>query len=173
MATQANLCFFCTAPRYKYGFEIPRDYNHALTLDRCNGNTNWKDATALEMTQLDEYDTFKDLGKDGRPPSGYKKFHVHLVFNVKHDTRHKAHLVADGHLTDIPVDSVYSSIVSLCGLRMLLFLAKLNQLDTWAMDIGNAYLEAETKEKVYIIAGAEFSEHEGHTLIIFKALYGL
>ena len=41
------------------------------------------------------------------------------------------------------------------------------------MDIGNAYLEFVTKEKVYIIAGPEFGDREGHTLIIRKALYGL
>ena len=57
-------------------------------------------------------------------------------------------MVADGHLTDIPVDSVYSGVVSLRGLRIMLFLAELNQLETWATDIGNAYLETETLEKV-------------------------
>ena len=40
-------------------------------------------------------------------------------------------------------------------------------------DVGNAYLEAKTKEKVYIIAGSKFEELEGHVLIIHKALYGL
>ena len=35
------------------------------------------------------------------------------------------------------------------------------------------YLEAETSERVYIIAGPEFGERKGCTLIIFKALYGL
>ena len=35
------------------------------------------------------------------------------------------------------------------------------------------YLEAKTKEKVYIIGGTGFGELEGHTLIIYKALYGL
>jgi len=53
------------------------------------------------------------------------------------------------------------------------FLAELNDLDIWATDIGNAYLEAETQEKVFIIAGPEFGKLEGHTLIIVKALYGL
>ena len=43
----------------------------------------------------------------------------------------------------------------------------------YSTDIGNAYLEAQTAEKVYIVAGPEFGDHEGHTLIIFKALYGL
>ena len=63
--------------------------------------------------------------------------------------------------------------MSLRGLRLLIFLAELNGLDTWATDIGNAYLEAETLEKVYIVAGPEFGELEGHTLVVFKALYGL
>jgi hypothetical protein len=43
----------------------------------------------------------------------------------------------------------------------------------WGADIGNAYLEAKTKEKVFIVAGPEFAELEGHVLIINKALYGL
>jgi len=50
---------------------------------------------------------------------------------------------------------------------------ELNDLDVWAMDIDNAYLEAETQKKVYIIAGPEFGGLKGHMLIIFKALYGL
>jgi hypothetical protein len=40
-------------------------------------------------------------------------------------------------------------------------------------DIGNAYLEAYTFEKVYIEAGPEFRDREGHILVISKALYGL
>ena len=55
----------------------------------------------------------------------------------------------------------------------MLFLAELNHLETWATDIGNAYLEAETSEKVYIITGSEFGQKEGATLVIFEALYGL
>jgi hypothetical protein len=59
------------------------------------------------------------------------------------------------------------------SLRTVIFLAELNGLETWATGIGNAYLEAETFEKVFIIAGPKFGELEGHTLVIFKALYGL
>jgi Reverse transcriptase (RNA-dependent DNA polymerase) len=58
------------------------------------------------------------------------------------------------------------------GFRIVLFLAKLNHLQLWATDIGNAYLEAFKSEKVYIIAGPEFGEREGHILIISNALYG-
>jgi hypothetical protein len=62
-------------------------------------------------------------------------------------------------------------MVSLRGTRLVIFLAKLNQLVIWGADVGNAYLEALTKEKVYIIRGAEFGDLAGHTLLTYKALY--
>ena len=175
MVNQAKLRSYNTAPRYQYGFEVPRDYKHALRLDERNGNTRWRESVQLEMKQIWEYETFEDKGHKDKvpPPEGFKKIRVHLVFAVKHDGRHKARLVADGHLTDIPVDSVYSGVVSLRGFRLILFLAELNDLDIWATDIGNAYLEAFTSERVYIIAGSEFEELEGHILIVRRALYGL
>ena len=46
-------------------------------------------------------------------------------------------------------------------------------MDVWAADIGIAYLEATTKEKLYIIGGPEFQELEGHIMVIHKTLYGL
>ena len=46
-------------------------------------------------------------------------------------------------------------------------------MELWCTDIGNAYLEAKTKEKVHIIAGSAFNALEGHSFVISKALYGL
>ena len=117
----------------------------------------WQDSTKLELSQIMDYNTFHDLGFNAAAPSGHKRIKVHLVYDVKHDGRHKARLVADGHLTDIPIDSVHSSVVSLRGFRLVLFLAELNGLQPWATDIGNAHLEAETKEKLCITAGPEFA----------------
>ena len=125
------------------------------------------------MDQLKEYKVFKDLGRGTPIPRDFQKIRVHLVYACKHDGRRKARLVADGHLTQVPVDSVYSGVVSIRGLKLMVFLAELNGLELWATDIGNAYLEAYTKEKVAIIAGPEFGELEGHTLIVSRALYGL
>jgi hypothetical protein len=175
MINQAKLKSFHTAPLYKFGYEIPKNYAHAMRLDEKNKNHLWKDAIDMEFTQIKEYQTFTDYGHHTKAviPSGYKKIRVHLVFDVKHDGRHKARLVADGHLTDVPTDSVYSGVVSLRGLRLVTFIAELNNLQLWSTDIGNAYLEAKTSEKVYIIAGAEFGDLEGHVLVIHKALYGL
>ena len=95
------------------------------------------------------------------------------MFNINIDGRHKSRVVADGHLTTILSESVYSGVVSLRGLRMCVFIGELDDIVPWATDIGNAYLEAETSEIVCIRAGPEFGELEGHLLFIFKALYGL
>ena len=73
----------------------------------------------------------------------------------------KTRCTADGHLIYIPIDSVYSGVVSLRGLIIMLFLAELNKLDIWVTDIENAYLEANTSEKVYIIAGLEIGDRFG------------
>ena len=55
---------------------------------------------------------------------------------------------------------------------MVVFLSQLNNLEIWGADVGNAYLEAYTDEKLCIIAGPEFKELQGHLLIMIKALYG-
>jgi hypothetical protein len=124
------------------------------------------------MDSIKSYSVFC-INHGSKSPTGYRKIRVHFVFAVKHDGRHKARLVADGHLTEAPLESVYSGVVSLQGIRILVFLAKLNKLELWATDVGNAYLEAETSEKLYIIAGPEFGDQVGCVLVFHKALYGL
>jgi len=97
------------------------------------------------MTQLDDYDVFIDRGefKTSNIPEGFKGIKVHLIFAIKHDGRHKARMVADGHLTKVPLYSVYSGVVSPRGLCMCIFLAELNGMEAYyAIDIVNAYLEA-------------------------------
>ena len=164
--------------RYQHGFQVPKDYNDAMRLDKENGNTHWQDAMDLELTQIHEYKVFKDTGKakfhNGKvvTPDGFQKIRVHFVYAVKHDGRFKARLVADGHLTKEPVESIYSGVVSLRSLRMVVFLSQLNNLEIWGADVGNAYLEAYTDEKLCIMAGPEFKELQGHLLIMVKALYG-
>ena len=84
--------------KYKHGWEVPRDYAHALQLDIHNGNNKWKEAIDLELEQIKEYQVFTD--------------------------------------------------------------------------VGNAYLQALTREKLYIVGGPEFEELQGHVLVMYKALYG-
>ena len=66
--------------------------------------------------------------------------------------------MADGHLTKDPNETVYSGVVSLRNLRLAMFLAELNNLQLWRVEVGSAYLQELTKEKLDIVAGPEFKE---------------
>ena len=46
-------------------------------------------------------------------------------------------------------------------------------MKVWGEDTSSVYLEATTKEELYIVGGPEFEEPQGHILVIHKALYGL
>ena len=76
-------------------------------------------------------------------------------------------------MTPEPDEAVYPSVASLHSLRTIIFLSELNKLHLWQGDVGNAYLESYTQEKVYFIAGPEFGPSQGHTMKIIKAHYGL
>ena len=109
----------------------------------------------------------------GPPPKYYKKTRAHFVFDVKNDGRNKERLVAHRHLNDVPLSSTHSGVSSLRGVRLVIFLAELDSLESWGADIGNACLEAFTKEKAQIVSGLEFGPLQGHALIINKFLCGL
>ena len=158
---------------YQFGYLIPWDYKHALELNKLNDNSRWYDATKKELDQINflSHGKAKYDPKSKRvtnAPQGYQKIKVHLVFACKHDGHHKARLVAGGYLTPVPIDSMYSGVVSTRSLRLLIFLAKLNNMKLWAADIGHACLEATTREKLYIVAGPEFEELHGHILVFTK-----
>jgi hypothetical protein len=104
-------------------------------------------------------------------PLGSRKSIVIWCYDVKHDRRHNACLVVGCHFTDRNTESIYPGVFSLRGIRLFVFLDELNNLELWGADVGNAYLEAITKEKVYIVGGPEFGSLEGHTLLVDKALY--
>jgi hypothetical protein len=137
---------------------VPQNHNKAVFIDNKTGNTKWQDAEKLKISQLFEYDTFRDMGKGTAIPEGHQKIPCHMVYVVKHDGRHKARTVAGGHRTETPANSLYSAVVSLPGIRIVTFLAEHNGLELWNTDIGNAYLKNYTKEKVCFIAGGKFGE---------------
>jgi hypothetical protein len=91
-------------------------------------------------------------------PPGFKKINCHMVFDVKLDLVRKARFVAGGHQMDPPKESVYSSIVSCDSVCLALLIAALNDLEILLSDIQNAYLNAPTKERIYMIAGPEFGQ---------------
>jgi hypothetical protein len=102
-------------PIFKFGIQVPRNGKEAYELDAKNGNTKWQDAMKGEIDALVMFITFIDHGKIPYL-EGYKNIIVHFVFDVKHDLRHKARLVAGGHTSLTLAQTGPTSVLSTSAL---------------------------------------------------------
>jgi hypothetical protein len=157
---------------HKFGIRVPKTVDEALAIDRETNTNFWHNAIQKEMKK--NRIAFKSLDDGEKVPIGFKWIRCHMIFNVKMDFTREARFVAGGHMTDPPSDITYLSVVSQDSVRIAFLLAALKKVDILAMDIGNAYLNASPREKVYTTAGPEFgAELEGKPVLIIRALYGL
>ena len=170
--------YWCTT--HKFGIEVPKSVSEAYQIDQGTGTTLWTDAISKEIKNVRvAFEKLDDISEEqmrsGKVKPRYKHVSTHMVFNIKMDGKftRKARLVADGHKTDTPSSITYSSVVSRDSIRLALMLASLNGLDIAACDIGNAYLNADCREKLWTVAGPEFGSDNGSVMIIARALYRL
>ena len=155
----------------KYGIAVPRTLDEAKRMDRDNGNTLWADAINKEMANVRV--AFEILEESQPIPVGWTRSSGHLIYDVKMDFTRKARWVKDGHRTPEPEQSTYAGVVSRESVRIALTYAALNGLNVACADIKNAYLQAPSSEKHYIVCGGEFGlENIGKRALIRRALYG-
>ena len=89
------------------------------------------------------------------------------------DFTRNARWVLDGHNTPDPVGSTYAGVVSRYIARIAFTYAALNGLDVFVAEIRNAYLQAPSSQKDFIICGEEFGlENVGKVALKHRALYG-
>ena len=115
MANRAVLRVNRSTPKYKYRYQVPGHHREAVWMDEKAGTTQWAKSEALELQQLMDYDSFKDLGKDAPIPEGHTVIPCHMVYDVKWDGRFKSRFCAGGHRTSAPTEDVYSGVVSIQG----------------------------------------------------------
>ena len=169
----------------KFGIVLPHSVEEALEIDRKNGNNLWFNAIQKEIKNVrkafreyanNNIRTASDLRANPQALPGFQEIRCHMIFDIKMDglfTR-KARFVAGGHTTEPPTSITYSSVVSRESVRIAFLLASLLNLQALAADIGNAYINAPCREKIWCEAGPEFgSDLQGTVLIIERALYGL
>ena len=160
--------------KFKFGVRVPTSVKGAYKLDEENGNKLWTDAIQKELNELMLYNTFRVLSRGERAPRGFHFVPMHLVFDVKHDGRHKARYVMNGSVTEPSEGDVFSPVVGMENIKILLFIAVYNNLQVRMADVTCAYLQADTREKIYTIAGMEWGPKiSGCTLILVKSIYGL
>ena len=165
---------------HKFGFKLPHSVEEALRIDEETGTDYWRKAIEKEMSKVriafERWDEGTvEEARRGKKLIGYQEIGCHIIFDIKMDgdfTR-KARLVAGGHTTETPASITYSSVVSRESVRIAFLVAALNDLNVFAADIGNAYLNAPCREKIWTVAGPEFGTDQGSVMIVKRALYGL
>jgi hypothetical protein len=155
----------------KFGTIIPRNIKEAYKIDEREGTKGWTDAIEKEITSLHEYKVFRKAER--WEIDGYTRLRLLFVFDVKHDGRKKLRICIAGNETEIGELNSYAAVARYRSIRLVELLAGKMQKKCTSGDIGNAFLNAKTDEKVYVIAGPEFGALEGAILVIDKALYGL
>ena len=97
-----------------------------------------------------------------------------MIMNVTQDLRQKCRLMAGGHLINALDHDIYSITAKFISVELPQVIAHKANLEILCSDIGNAYVNAYTNEKVYAIAGDEFGKAmKGSIVIIVRVLYGL
>ena len=166
---------------HKFGVRLPHGVDEALRIDEATGTDFWLKAIKKEM---DKVNVAFEFCENWTPEQvrrgiargdfvGFQEIKCHMIFDVKMDLTRKARMVAGGHTTETPASLTYSSVVSRDSVRIALLIAALNDLDIMACDIGNAYLNAPCREKIWFVAGPEFGSKQGQVVKVVRALYGL
>jgi hypothetical protein len=165
---------------HKFGIRIPKTIDEAIRLDLENGDTQWMDAVKKEMSKAG----IAYVPVEGATPEqvrankcdalrGHQEIRCHIIFDVKMDFTRKARFVAGGHMTETPSSLTYSSVVSRESVKIAFLIAALNDIDIMSCDIGNAYLNAPCRERIWFVAGAECGNCAGMVCKLVRALYGL
>lgn len=160
-------------PQTKFGIKVPADFDQAVEFDEENGNRKWQDAVEKEIAALIFHKCFDFKSPNYKPSSDYQYARLNLVFEVKQDLRQKMRLVIMGNLVDPRGLSTRATVVKGISVRLLSVIAHRDGLKELCGDIGNAFIQAHTSEKVYTRCGPAFGDKEGCIALIIRALYGL
>ena len=86
----------------------------------------------------------------------------------------KARYVANEAMTDTPVGLFYLSVLYRDSVIITFSVAALNDLESLACDISNAYLHAPFRERICFVSGLECGKSiKGKLMKLVRVLYGL
>jgi hypothetical protein len=157
---------------HKFGIRVPKTVEEAIQIDRETNTTFWTDAIKKEMEKVGVAFEFienwtPEQVRQGIAKGdfvGFQEIDCHMVFDVKMDLTRKARFVAGGHTTETHASLTYSSVVSRDSVRIAFLTAALNDVNVMTCDIGNAYLNAPCRERIWFVAGPEFGSRQGQVV---------
>ena len=154
--------------KHMHGLPLPCSAKHGLELDDVLSNTKWCDAIAKEICLMKDFKVFEPIGRavDLLLSKGWQYAPLHWVFAIKNDLRHTARSVISGHVTTADELDKYATTTCLDGVKLQLYLTARSGKKMVSGDVGSAYLNSYTKEKILTSLGPEFGENAGPVQVI-------
>jgi histone deacetylase 1/2 len=136
----------------------------------------WLDAERTELNALEENETWEEVARtnDMHVIGCRWTYDLKLKPDMTID-RYKARLVARGDQQKHGVDytETFASVARIASFRLILVLAVFYGLTLHYLDVGNAFVNAKLKERIFINYPPGYKRKEGFVLRLRKALYGL
>ena len=101
--------------------------------------------------------------REGKVKPGFKNVGTHMIFDINMVGKFtwKSRHVSGGNKTAPSSSITYSIVVTSENVRLKFLIYCLNNLDIFACNIGNAYLNAPCREKLWTEEGSEFGVEKG------------
>ena len=144
--------------KIEYGHAFPRKWKDIIPIDTMNNNSKWQDAVAKEVAALLNMGCFDVQSLDYKPSDEYQYVHMHWVYTVKPDLTYKARLVCDGSRVDPKGLDTCATVVKSISVRLIDLIADAWNKEVLTGDIGNAFIQSDTNEKIYTCFGSDFGE---------------
>ena len=171
---------FCEVGTFEYAMASLEVRTEPLTFQSAWNHENekerilWREAIRKELSDMENREVWTAVDQadipNNRKPVGCK-----WVFEIKRDGRHRARLVAQG-FTQIPgVDftDCFAPVVNDVTFRMIIVMVLVRNMEVRMIDVETAFLHGDLEEEVYMRVPQGLDGHEGKSLLLRKATYGL
>ena len=162
------------AENHKFGIRIPKTVKEGLDIDNAVETNFWeiviqKDMDSVRIDFEKGSHTVKEM-RDCKVLPRYQDIGCHMILyiNMEGSFIRQARFVAGGHTNDLPSLTTYSSVLSTESVSIVFMIAALNDLDVFAADIGNSYLNAPCCEKIWTKSGPEFGTQQACVMLIVR-----
>ena len=130
--------------------EVPKNWKDIIRIDEAAGNDMWQDSVEKYISTLMYHEYFDFKYPDYEPSVGYQCFRLHLVYDINPVLKYKSRLVCDGSNVDPWGLSIRAIVLKRFSVLLLGLIADYKSLKVLCGEVGNDFIQANTKEKMCI-----------------------
>ena len=135
--------------KIEHGHAVPKNWRDIIRINTTNGNHKWHQAVEKDVFSLLHLQYFDIWSPDFKPSEEYQYVRMKWVYAVKNDFVYKDRLVCDGSRVDPKGLDTRATVVKSISVHLLDLIAHAWHKQVMTGDIGNAFVQSDTQEKIY------------------------